>query len=274
MKQTKTISVIIPVYNAAEEIGRCLASLKQQTLKPEQIIVVDDGSTDKTLEKIKEFKLTLLRQKHQGPALARNFGAQKARGEILVFVDADMSFTPDFLAKLTAPIRSGQAQGTWSADEMVANWSNVWARCWNYNQGRRRPQMIARKRGQRKVFRAILKSEFNRVKGFEPIGYTDDWTLVDKLGYSPAITQAKFFHQNPDRLIKVFSQARWIGKRPYKFGRLGTLIAVFRANAAFSVIIGLSKAIVYLEPRFLIFKLVYDLGILIGALTSLSGTRY
>jgi len=262
------ISVIIPSYNSSQTIKACLQSLIKQSLESE-IIVVDDGSKDNTKSIIHSFaKVKLLTQTHQGPAAARNLGAQQAKGEILVFVDSDMEFDQNFLADLTKPITTTQATGSWSGNEQVKNWDNLWARCWNYNQNRFSPQMTGSK-GQRRVFRAILKSEFNRVNGFDSTGYTDDWSLVNKLGFKPVVTQAKFYHHNPDSLLTVFQKARWIGKRQYKLGKLGTLGTIFKANAGFSIIIGAAKALVTRTPAFLIFKLVYDLGIMLGALENL-----
>src|SRR3990167_5069479 len=100
------ISVIIPVYNEEKVIGRCLESLACQTLKLKEIIVVDDGSSDKTLQVLSNFQFSifnfqLLQQRHKGAGAARNAGAAKATGEILVFVDADMRFHPKFLEELT-----------------------------------------------------------------------------------------------------------------------------------------------------------------------------
>lgn len=266
---TKKISVIIPVYNAGKTISACLNSLQKQTLKPAEIIIIDDGSWDKTRELISAFSnITILAQKHQGPAAARNLGVKQAKGDILVFVDSDMEFDKNFLADLTKPIMAGTVDGSWSGNELVANWENVWARCWNFNQNRRTDKMTGNQ-GQKQVFRAILKSEFDRVNGFDRIGYTDDWSLVEKLGYQPMVTQAKFYHYNPDSLLAIFSHACWIGKRRYKFGKLGTLLTMFKSNAAFSVIIGLIQVIKFQTPAMLIFKLVYDLGIMLGAVQKL-----
>ena len=278
MKQL-SVSVIIPAFNEAQTIGLCLNSLRSQTNLPEEIIVIDDGSSDSTAKIVKQIsqnyqRVRLLTQAHQGPAAGRNLAAGQARGEILVFVDADMEFAPDFLISLVRPILFGQTKGTWSGEEWVKNWDNVWARCWNYNQGRPTASMIGNP-GQKRVFRAILKSEFDRVGGFDSIGYTDDWTLVNKLGYQPKATRAKFFHHNPDSLSQVFSQAFWIGKRRYKLGKLGAIITLVKFNPFFSLISGIIGAIKYLEPRFIIFKLVHDWGIIRGAWDNLTkGRRY
>ena len=274
-----SISVVIPTFNSSLTLKACLESLSNQTLKPLEIILIDDGSTDNTVKTIKALqkklpKIKLLTQAHLGPAIARNLGALRSKGDILVFVDSDMEFDQSFINQLTLPIKNKTAKGTWSGHEFVANWDNLWARCWNYNQGRRTAKMIGNLKAQKPVFRSILKSEFERVHGFDSIGYTDDWTLGNKLGYQPKVTTAKFYHHNPDSLIKVFNQAQWIGKRQYKLGKLGTLYTIFKANALFSSLVGLYKAVRFLTPGFLIFKLVFDLGITVGAIKSLKGTKY
>ena len=190
-----SVSVIIPAFNEANTINLCLESLRRQTDLPVEILVVDDGSTDTTAQVVEQFnqgykRVRLLSQPHLGPAKARNLAARQARGKVLVFVDADMEFSPDFLLALTQPIFNGQSRGSWSGEEWVKNWDNVWARCWNFNQGRLTASMIGNQ-GQKRVFRAVLRSEFLRVGGFDSIGYTDDWTLVNKLGYQPKPTRAK-----------------------------------------------------------------------------------
>jgi len=170
-----SLSVIIPVYNSSDTIKACLTSLNNQTLQPLEIILVDDGSTDDSQLVVKKTQLIisnlkLFSQTHQGPARARNFGASKAKGKILIFVDADMEFDQGFLEQLTLPVRKKIANGSWSGNELVRNWHNVWARCSNYNQNRSTSKMITQYKGQRKVFRSILKSEFDKVSGFDQIG--------------------------------------------------------------------------------------------------------
>ena len=211
---------------------------------------------------------------HLGAGAARNLGAKKSSGEILVFVDADMEFEVDFIARLITPILEGKAKGTWTGNEQVKNWDKVWARCWNYNLGRYTSEMISRFSGQRPVFRAILRSEFDKVNGFDLIGNNDDWTLVNKLGYQPKSTQALMWHYNPDSLAAVFNQAVWLGQRRYKLGILGTLFTLVKHNAASSILVGSIKALQTATPAFLPFKLTFDLGLSWGALLSISGRRY
>ncbi len=261
------ISVIIPTYNEEKVIGKCLESLSKQTYKDLEIIVVDDGSTDETLSKIKGVKV--LKEEHKGPGTARNLGAKEAKGEILVFVDADMVFKEDFVEKLIKPILDGKVRGTFSKDEYVSNWNNVWARSWSINEGwepkKRHPRGYPDKQ---KVFRAILKSEFERVGGFDSSrGYNDDWTLSEKLGYkADVVNGAVFYHKNPDNLIEIFEQAKWVAKRKYKLGIFGIIYNLLVYSFPDSLWVGFWKSLFKKEPLFIIFKIVYDFGAFIGIL--------
>lgn len=85
------ISVIIPVYNAEVFLEEALLSIQKQAYEPLEIIVVDDGSTDKTAEIATSFSdnVRYVDQENSGPALARNKGLRMAQGEIIAFLDAD-----------------------------------------------------------------------------------------------------------------------------------------------------------------------------------------
>lgn len=265
------VSIIIPTYNEENEIIACLDSLRVQTYSDFEIIVVDDGSTDKTVKilselRFKNYELRIFKQKHLGAGAARNLGAGHAKGEILVFVDADMTFDVDFIKKLVEPIEKGEVKGTFSKEEHVRNWDNIWARCSNINQNwpdrKRHPDKYP---NEDRVFRAILLSEFKKVGGFTPGGYTDDYSLYEKLGYKSKVAPgAKFYHKNPGTLSEVFHQAIWVGKRPYRLGYFGYLFALLRVSLPVSILVGLVKSILNFQPAFFIFKIVYDFGIFLG----------
>ena len=88
------VSVIIPVYNVEKYLAKCLDSLINQTLKDIEIICINDGSTDKSLEilndySLKDKRIRIFSQHNQGPSIARNLGIAKAEGEYIIFVDSD-----------------------------------------------------------------------------------------------------------------------------------------------------------------------------------------
>ena len=108
------ISVIIPTYNDGAYLDACLDSIRSQQLNGQtiEVIVVDDGSEEKELrsegvkelrsEGVKELRsegVTFIRQEHAGQSAARNRGLQAAKGEFIVFVDADDRLEPDWMAQ-------------------------------------------------------------------------------------------------------------------------------------------------------------------------------
>ncbi len=106
MGAVKKISVIIPAYNAAGYIEGCLKSLERQTHANIEIILVNDGSTDGTEEKIRQYiensKLSIryFSQENYGQAYTRNFGIEQAEGEYIAFVDSDDYLDEDYLEQL------------------------------------------------------------------------------------------------------------------------------------------------------------------------------
>ena len=94
------VSVVIPVYNAAETIVRAIDSVLAQVLRPDEIIVVDDGSTDETAERIKRYgsQVRYIYQENAGPSVARNKGIEAANSEWIAFLDADDEWLPRILA--------------------------------------------------------------------------------------------------------------------------------------------------------------------------------
>lgn len=272
------VSIIIPVYNEENVIGSCLESLSKQTIKGETI-VVDDGSTDATILNIKNkisnshlSGITLLEQKHLGPGAARNLAARRATEEILVFVDADMEFEPNFIEKLIAPILTGKATGTFSREEYLLNKNSSIARIWNLNLGRKAEKMHADSYPETQpVFRAILKDEFDKAGGFDSdIGYTDDWSLSRKLGVlAVAAPGAKYYHRNPETLSEVWKQARWFGKNEFLtknvIRKIYNLIRYFPLAAPFKGIFG---AINFQEKTYIRFKIIYDSAVFTSVVLS------
>jgi glycosyltransferase involved in cell wall biosynthesis len=95
------VSVIIPTYNRAGLVRQAVASVKAQTFRDFEVVVVDDGGTDGTYEVLSaDCELRVLRHPHrQGVAAARNLGVAAARGEWLAFLDSDDLWLPDKLAR-------------------------------------------------------------------------------------------------------------------------------------------------------------------------------
>jgi glycosyltransferase involved in cell wall biosynthesis len=128
---TPLVSVIIPAYNAERFVAKTLESVINQTYKNIEVLVVDDGSSDRTAEIVNQIsqndsRIVLLRQSNLGVAAARNLAIQKAKGEFIAPIDADDIWYPTKLEKqvccfLHAPVSVGLVYA-WSADIDEAGW--------------------------------------------------------------------------------------------------------------------------------------------------------
>lgn len=107
------VSVIVCTYNGAQTLEACLESLLKIDYPNYEIVVVDDGSKDRTPEIIEQFegKIVSVRQRNMGLSYARNVGAKTATGEILAYTDGDCMADPDWLYYLVGTLLSGEYAG-------------------------------------------------------------------------------------------------------------------------------------------------------------------
>lgn len=109
------ISIIIPLYNGEKYIRQTVESVISQTLKPFELIVVNDGSTDNSPKIIEamvaNFPIKLIHQENAGQSAARNHGARLAEGDMLAFLDQDDIWYPNHLERLVAPFRENSRLG-------------------------------------------------------------------------------------------------------------------------------------------------------------------
>ena len=99
------VSIIVPVYNVGKFLAKCLESLVGQTFKNIEIICINDGSTDNSLEILNSFagkdeRIILVNQPNQGVSKVRNCGLEMAKGKFLLFIDGDDYIASDFVEKL------------------------------------------------------------------------------------------------------------------------------------------------------------------------------
>ena len=104
------VSVVIPLYNKAGFVERCVASICSQTFADFEVVVVDDGSTDSSVEDFRracdgDVRFHLLRQPNGGVSKARNTGIEHARGDVIAFLDADDEWCPGYLEAIVALAR-------------------------------------------------------------------------------------------------------------------------------------------------------------------------
>lgn len=162
------VSVVMPVYNAEATLEECLTRLSESTFEDFEVIVVDDGSTDRSRDIMARFPVRVVPSAGRvGPAAARNLGAQVATGEYLFFIDSDVMVRPDTLRLLVDGFdRDGVDgwNGVQAADmrhrDLVSQYKNLWMR-WTY----------LRQTGDVPLFyttaAAIRRDVFLRVGGFD-----------------------------------------------------------------------------------------------------------
>lgn len=117
-----SVSVIIPNYNREKLVVETIQNMLNQSLPPDEIIVIDDGSTDNSVEVIRAFgsRVTLIQQENQGPGAARNAGLAIATGEYIQFMDSDDLASANKLELQVAALEKNQA------DMVYSPWAKVY----------------------------------------------------------------------------------------------------------------------------------------------------
>ena len=122
--QQPLVSVIVPIYNAKDHIARCVESIRRQTYRNLQILLLNDGSQDVSLEVCRMFaqvdgRITLINKENSGVSATRNLGMRAARGAYLQFVDADDTLQPYATELLVQRARDN------GADMVIAHYNRV-----------------------------------------------------------------------------------------------------------------------------------------------------
>lgn len=99
-------SIIIPVYNVEKYIDGCLKSVMNQTYKDYEVIVVNDGTKDNSMDIVKNYDVKVIEQKNQGLSAARNTGVKNAKGEYLIFLDSDDSWNENLLEEISKSLKN------------------------------------------------------------------------------------------------------------------------------------------------------------------------
>lgn len=263
MRPALSVSVVVPAYDEAAHLGRLLESLRHQDTSPHEVIVADDGSRDATAEVAERARAVVLRLPHRGPAAAKNAGAARATGDVLVFLDADMHCAPGFLGRMVAPIEAGEAIGTFTREIYLANPENRWARAYATLRWSPRDRLLPADFPDRWTqFRAIRRDAFERAGGFADVGYGEDLTLAERLGeLAHAAEGAVCFHHHPSSLREIFGNGRWVGRG----AAIRTLAHPWRDHAMPRVlVIGARQALAGRTPWVVPARAVYHSGVWLG----------
>lgn len=118
-------SIIVPVYNVEKYLRKCLESIKNQTYKDYEVIIVNDGSTDGSANILKEYDYKIINQNNQGLSMARNNGAKFAKGEYLIFIDSDDYIEKNLLKEINKSIKNNEDIIRYQIQEVTENSENV-----------------------------------------------------------------------------------------------------------------------------------------------------
>jgi glycosyltransferase involved in cell wall biosynthesis len=212
-QRQQSISFIVPMYNEAENIGHCLRAILAEAEPEDEVIVIDNGSTDDSLQIAASFeRVRTISLPGRSIAAVRNYGARLSTGTILGFIDADCVIVPGWRQQVAAVLRDGEYAAVGSRYQVPEN--GVWIeRTW-YSQ---RP-------AARKVVRyinsgnlAVRRYVFNAVRGFDESLVTGEdaefgWRISGR-GYrlleDPAVAAVHL--GNPKTLTGFYRKERWRG---------------------------------------------------------------
>jgi len=209
MEDKPLVSIVIPTYNSERYIERCLRSIKNQTYKNIEIIIVDKFSTDKTVD-IAERHGAKVIQDGGERTRAKNIGLRNAKGENVCFIDSDMELTPKVIEECVSLIETDENIGGVIISERSVG-DSFWVRVRDFERSFYAGTEIESAR----FFRKDLAL---KVGGFdEDVVFFEESTLpqkIEKLGYNVrARTKAEILHHEEN-----FSLLKWL-KKKYYYGK-------------------------------------------------------
>ena len=227
--KTPLISIIIPTRNEARNLEQCIRSIRSQSYKKIEVIVVDGGSTDDTVNIALENGAKLIYEKPaKGPANARNIGARSAHGEIVFFVDADIVLKRDVIEKCLEIMKK-------------KNLDAVIPLTWIYPTNKVFPNLYFAERLSSRMDLSpnfFRRDVFMKVKFDSSLGVGEDVDMRERLDKINAkigfAKKAITFHKEPD-LRKMISEARWWGRTYLSLLRKGYLKVVLSTIWIFAV---------------------------------------
>lgn len=213
-------SFIIPVYNRPEEVDELLKSLAGQRLKTFEIVIVEDGSDNKCDAVVRKYTNELdihyYYKTNSGPALSRNYGAERTNGDYLIFLDSDCIVPPDYLTEVNKQVTETKTAAYGGPDEAHPDFIQI-QKAINYSMtsffttgGIRGGKKRLDKFYPRTFNFGIAKEAFLALKGFSDMRFGEDIDLsirIYKNNFScRLIREAWVYHKRRTDLKKFFKQ--------------------------------------------------------------------
>lgn len=211
------VSVIIPTFNEEKVIRKNLKGLKEQSYRSVEIIVVDDGSTDKTVTIAKKFTSKVYARSHKERSIQRNFGVGKSKGKYLLIIDADMKLSKDVVRQAVELFEKNANIGAITIPEV-----SVATTFWEKVKAFERSFYNEEGDEYTDAARFFRREAFDTVGGYdETITGPEDWDLPEEIkrkGYKIGRVKAQIYHHervpNPFKLAK---KKFYYGLKSYRY---------------------------------------------------------
>ena len=220
----KTFSLIVPVYNRPDEVADLLESLRRQTDKGFELVIVEDGSTVPCRKEVDRYDgdldIQYFFKPNEGRSIARNHGMQHARGEYFVFVDSDCILPPDYFASLRKRLKESYADCFGGPDSAHPSFTDT-QKAINFAMtsflttgGIRGGKVQMEKFVPRTFNMGFSREVWQKVGGFREM-FSEDIdmsTRIRNAGYAPQLFRdVKVFHKRRGNLAKFWRQVHVFG---------------------------------------------------------------
>ncbi|WP_289874735.1 glycosyltransferase [Duncaniella muris] len=283
MDEKVHFSVIVPVYNRIDEVRDLLESLSRQTLKNFEVVIVEDGSTDRCqaeAESVENLRVRYFYKENEGRSIARNYGMERAAGDYFIFFDSDCVIPEDYFAVLSRELDAkpvdcfggpDSAHSSFTSTQKAINFAMT---SFLTTGGIRGGKMSLEKFVPRTFNMGFSRRVYERVGGFREM-FSEDIdmsTRIRNAGFSIALIRPAYVYHKRRvdfrkflRQVYVFGMSRITLKLLYP----GSL-KVVHALPALAVIIGLVLVVLSaaVSPWFLLPLGLYLIAIFVSALVS------
>jgi len=255
-------SIIIPVYNRPSEIFELLTSLVSQSLQDFEVVLVEDGSTDKAEQVASFFQsqidIRYFYQENQGQGFARNFGMSQAKGDFFVILDSDVILPGDYLLVLKNAILSRNLDAFGGPDSAASDFTNLqkamdFAMTSFWTTGGIRGKLKDPSKYQARGFNmGVSRAVFESIGGFVDPNQGEDieWSIrIKKAGFTLELVEDAFVYHKRKNTLKSFA------KQAFSFGRNRVNVSRFHPEAI--------KLVHWLPTFFLVFLFSIVLNILV-----------
>lgn len=208
------ISIVITAYNEEGDISNLLNSFTKINYPKNklEIIVVDDGSTDNTRKILMKYKnIKIIKGPHKGMGNARNLGWRNSKGDIIIFIDADMVLHKDYVKEIAKKFQEDKNIDGVEGNEKLYNKNKFIAEMLHLRHE------LGWSQAKRRIPRAIKRHVLEKLNGVDPdYGYYIDWELfyrMCKSGYRIEYApKAILWHKQVESWKELVKQSRWMGR--------------------------------------------------------------